>query len=383
MDWIFGAALSWLTGAVRDGLNRLWALLTQTLFYTPDVTSLPQVQAMASRSVLVVNTAFVLVIMAAGALGMTHGSVHVRYRAADLAPRLVIGFGLANFAVPICRWIITGANTVVTALTGDGIASPGALAALLRVVNGALANPVSHLLVVVLGLIIEVLLAMLLLTWIARLVTLIVLCGIAPVALACHALPFTEAVAQLWWRSMGGVVAVVVLQAVTLHTTLAIFLDPSANLPAKGLPADPTGLLNLFIIVCLLWVTVRIPGLVRRYVTQSGRHNMFGAIVRVVVIHQLTRGAGTLLRGAGRAGRVPRSLPPGGPAGGGPGRPSGPQPGSGPRPAGRPPAGPRPPRPGARPSTRTLLRQHPPIGPARSRPGTPPHPAPPRPRRRR
>jgi hypothetical protein len=105
-------------------------------------------------------------------------------------------------------------------------------------------------------LIIELLLAMLLLTWIARLVTLIVLCGIAPVALACHALPFTDPVAQLWWRSMGGVVAVVVLQAVALHTSLSIFLDPAANLPAHGLPDDRTGLFNLFIIICLLWVTV-------------------------------------------------------------------------------------------------------------------------------
>jgi hypothetical protein len=149
MDWIFGAALSWLTGAIQDSLNRLWALLTQTLFFTPDVTTLPQVQALTSRSLLVVNSAFVLVIMTAGVIGMTHGTVQVRYRVADLAPRLVIGFGLANFAVPICQWVITAANTLVTALTGDGIASPTAFAALLRVVNSALMNPVSHLLVVI------------------------------------------------------------------------------------------------------------------------------------------------------------------------------------------------------------------------------------------
>ena len=66
--------------------------------------------------------------------------------------------------------------------------------------------------------------------------TLIVLCGIAPLALACHATPFTDPVAQLWWRSMGGIVAVVVLQAVALHTSLSTFLDPRADLPSHGLP---------------------------------------------------------------------------------------------------------------------------------------------------
>ena len=327
MDWIFGAALSWLTNAVGDRVNRLWALLTQTLFFTPDVTALPQVQALASRSLLVVNTAFVLVIMGAGVLGMTHGTIQVRYRMGDLVPRMVIAFGLANLAPTLCRWIITAANTLVGALTGDPIASPGSLGVLLRVVTGALTNPVSHLLVAILALVIEVLLAMLLLTWIARLITLIVLCGIAPVALACHAMPFTDPVAQLWWRSMGGIVAVVVLQAVALHTSLAIFLDPGANPPPTGLPADPSGVLNLFIVVCLLWVTVRIPGLVRRYVRGSGgRPNVFGAIVRIVLVHQLTRGAGTLLRGATRtagAGRAARGLGPGGGGPGGAGRPGG------------------------------------------------------------
>ena len=293
---------------------------------------------LTSRAQLVVNTAYVLMVMAAGVLGMTHGTVQVRHRVADLAPRLVIGFGLSSFAVSICQWIIAGANTLVVALTGDGIASPGAPDALLRVVTDALTNPVSRLLVAALGLIILVLMATLLLTRIARLVALIVLCGVAPIALACHGLPFTDPLAQLWWRSMGGVVAIVVLQAVALDTGLAILLDPSANLPDQGLPADPTGLFNLFIVVCLLWVTVRIPGLVRRYVTGGGgQRSTVGTIVRVVLVHQLTRGAGTLLRGAGRPmAATPRRLPPDGGSGGaagaagsggrGPTRSSGPRP---------------------------------------------------------
>jgi hypothetical protein len=69
-----------------------------------------------------------------------------------------------------------------------------------------------------------------------------------------------------------------------------------------GLPDDPGGIMNLFIVVILLWTTVRIPGLVRRYVMQGGgRTNFLGAVVRVVIVQQLTRGLG---RGAGRAAKV-------------------------------------------------------------------------------
>jgi hypothetical protein len=47
---------------------------------------------------------------------------------------------------------------------------------------------------------------------------------------------------------------------------------------------EPGGVLNLLIVIVLLWTTVRIPGLVRRYVTQGGRSpNFLGMVIRVVV----------------------------------------------------------------------------------------------------
>ncbi len=54
-------------------------------------------------------------------------------------------------------------------------------------------------------------------------------------------------------------------------------------------------------------VTVRIPGLVRRYVTSTGRPSMFGTIVRLVIVQQLTRGAATALRGAARTAGLARA----------------------------------------------------------------------------
>ena len=96
-------------------------------------------------------------------------------------------------------------------------------------------NPVGFLLLLI-GLLIAVLVGMLLVQWIVRLGVLIVAVGIAPIALALHGTPQTEGAAKLWWRTMLGTLGTVVIQAVALHTTLTIFLDPDANLPALGLP---------------------------------------------------------------------------------------------------------------------------------------------------
>ena len=69
-------------------------------------------------------------------------------------------------------------------------------------------------------------------------------------------------------------------------------------LPLLGLPAEPGGVLNLFVVMVLLWTTVRVPGLMRRLVTAGGRNtNVLGAVVRVVVVQQLGRAVPGLGRG--------------------------------------------------------------------------------------
>ena len=195
IGWMFDQAAAWLAAFVADSLNAIWALLAATLFHLPDVTGLPQVAAVSARALAVVNTAFVLAIMTVGIVVMTRHTVQAQYGAAELAPRLVIGLVAANFATEICRAIITTANAVVEALTGDGIASTASLSQLLRVVTGALSDPAAALLTTLVALIIVILLALLLVGWIARFAALIVTVGVAPAALACHALPWTEAIA--------------------------------------------------------------------------------------------------------------------------------------------------------------------------------------------
>lgn len=289
-SWWFDDAVGWLATAVLAVIKFLWGLLAQTAFSTPDVTTLPQVTAITGTSAMIVNVGFVVAVLTTGIVVMARETVQNRYGIAELAPRLVIGWVSSAFAVPICQHLIEVANAVTVALTGDGVTAKDSLDRMKAVTVDALTNPPSALLAVIIGVVIAALTVMLIVTWLVRAGVLIVLVGVAPVALACHALPYTEPAARLWWRALMGTLGTVVLQAVALHTALAVFLDPHANLKPLGFPQDPTGTLNLFVVLCVLWAVVKIPGLMRRYVTSAGGggRNPAGLVVRMLVMQRLT-----------------------------------------------------------------------------------------------
>jgi hypothetical protein len=290
-DWLYNGLIEWLAERVQGMLGGLVSLLTATFFTSPDVTVFPQVQLLVSRSMVVVNAAFVLAIIAAGAIAMTHGTFQIRYQAKDLLPRLVFGFVASNFGVELCRMCIETANALTVAMVGETASGPQVIEFVKARIVGALTSPSSAVLAVVIGLIIVVLFYMLLVGWFARIATLIVLAGIAPVALACYALPQTQAAAGLWWRSLLGCLATPLLQAIFFTTGVNLLLDPEHNVPILlGLPGGAsTDVFNLFIAACLLMVTVRIPKLVGRYVTRSGQMSTAGVVLRAVIIQSITR----------------------------------------------------------------------------------------------
>jgi len=167
--------------------------------------------------------------------------------------------------------------------------------------NGQIGANAIGVLLLIIAVLIAVLAGTLLVQWIIRVGVLIVAVGIAPVALALHGTPQTEGAAKLWWRIMLGTLGTVICQAVALHTTLTIFLSPDSNFAVLGLPTrddKAAAVMNLLIVVCLLWGVVKIPGLMRRYITQS-RPSSAGAIFRVLVVQHVTRGLSRAL-GKGR-----------------------------------------------------------------------------------
>ncbi len=302
INQIFDHFLNWVTTSILNCFDAIFSLIAKGLLITPDVTGLPQVQALSGKSVWVVDTVFVLAFIAAGALTITAGGdERARYTAKDLAPRLVVGFIAAHFSQIFAGQAITLANGLTDAFTPGDTNRQGALDAIKAHVHSANGSNAA-LLMPIIVVIITVLLATTMFGMLVRFAVLLVLCTAAPFALACHALPQTDPVARIWWRSFFGCLAIPVLQSFTLQAGQWMLEDQSHMLPALGIPVDPFGFINLFIVIVLLWTTVKIPSLVRRYATQGGRTpNFLGMIVRVVIVQQLTRGLG---RGAGRTARV-------------------------------------------------------------------------------
>jgi hypothetical protein len=303
--WL-SAVLAWIGSVVQAGLNWTLGMLATTLFTSPDVTVLPQVRYASGQAQLVANASMALVVTVAGALAMAHGSLQDRYSIKELMPRLLIGFTLANLAVPIVSAAVTCVNAVTAALVGTQMTSAEALGQIRRIlagtVNGSLSTWVG-----VLEALAMAMLVMLLFTWLGRLMGLLVIAGVGPVALACHALPVTEPVAQIWWRGLGGLLLTQVLQAVALHLAVATVLTPGANLSGMGWPVDPNGIFNLMITCYLLWLVIRIPRWVSRtFGSAQGRGaSVLGHIVRVVVVQQLLGAVG--LRGGRLLGRGSRA----------------------------------------------------------------------------
>ncbi|MEV4465107.1 conjugal transfer protein TrbL family protein [Micromonospora echinofusca] len=306
MSILLPQILDWLAAALLATLDALFGVISKALLITPNVTALPQVQALTGRSLLVVDTVFVLAFVAAGVLTMTAGgSEGSRYTVKDLIPRLIVGFVAAHFSQLWCGTLTDVANALTGALTTPSGDTDGALRTIkTHLKSGQDATPA--LLFVICLAIIAVLLASTAFSVIVRFAVLLVLTAVAPIALASHALPQTDPVARLWWKAYTGVLAVPVVQGFTLYAGQWMLTDPQHMLPALGLPVEPGGVLNLFVVMVMLWTTLRVPTLMRRYVNAGGSGrgaNMIGAAVRVIVVQQVTRsvpGLGRALKAVGR-----------------------------------------------------------------------------------
>ncbi|MGA8114114.1 MAG: hypothetical protein WCA46_10675 [Actinocatenispora sp.] len=300
MGWALDQMLTWLADQLLAAVSTLIGLITDTMLVTPDVTALPQVRALTGRSVWITDTVFVLVFVAAGALSMlAGGNEHARYGVKDLLPRCVVGLVTAHFSQLFAGHLIRLANALTAALTSRGFHGHGALAAMKDDLSAAREQTGGLLVVACLGIIVA-LLAATALSMIARFAAALVLTAIAPLALACHALPQTDPIARLWWRSYLGILAVPVVQAFFLFAGQWMLLDRHAMLPMLGLPVEPGGIINLLVVIVMLAATLMVPAAMRRYTTTAGGgRNVVGAMVRVVVVQQLTRGL--RIPGASRA----------------------------------------------------------------------------------
>ncbi len=284
---IEAAINDWFRGLVASALSPALELLGQTVLATPQVTGPGRVSELWGVSAGLANAFFVLFALVGGAVVMGHETVQTRYSAKEIAPRLVIGMIAANASLALAGMGISVANALSQGLLGQGV-DPAQATARMRQLDLAPLDDGGIFLVFV-GLAAAVLAVVLLAVYVIRVALVVLLVAAAPLALACHALPHTDGFARLWWRALGACLGVQVAQSLVLVTAVRVFFAADGR-QTLGLSVGGT-LVDLLVVVCLLWVLLRIPAWAGRTVF-TGRG---GTVVRTVKYYVAGKAAKAVL----------------------------------------------------------------------------------------
>jgi len=329
---------SWFADLVKSAINPLFALLGQTLLSTPQIGGFSTVHDLWTGSLVIADTCYVLLVLAGGLIVMGHQSVQVSYAVKDIAPRLVVGFLAANLSLLLTGKAIAFADGMSAALAGQGL-NPAAAGAMLRSLIERILGEGGMFFILLAGFAIALVLVLAII-YVARLMLTVVLVAMAPLALACHALPQTEGIARWWWRAFAGILAIQSAQALVLVAAMRVFFTEQwAPLIVGRLGDAGTATFEGVQLLCLLYILVRIPSWIYRRVWSAGGRSPLRSAARFVFAAAVLRRVAPVL--SGRAGRAPGGRAGtggrGGPGGAGPRGPhAGPRPGPGPQhPGGR------------------------------------------------
>jgi hypothetical protein len=292
---------SWFSSLIVSALKPLLGVVAQTGLSTPDLGSLPAVGGMWDGSAGIADTMFVLLILAGGIILMGYQTYQASYTLKEVAPRLVIAMVAANASLLFIPRAISLSNAISAALA-PGLTQRSAASTLAGIL--ASNDTASGIFLILLSLVAVALAGVVAVTYIIRLMAVVLLTGAAPLALACYALPHTSWAARWWWRAFAAALIIPDAQALVLTAAVKVFFSPGwASLGANRAGTSPY-LLNILITICLLYVMMRIPFWVSRPALQPfgpspvrrGLRFALGAVV-------LSR-AGRALRGTSSAAAV-------------------------------------------------------------------------------
>src|SRR6266540_950885 len=322
----------------KTGLKPVLDALGHTVLSTPDLTANPQVKAIWTTSLVTANAIFVLFVIAGGFIVTSRETLQSNYGLKEIAPRVVVAGVAANVILIVCGKAIEAANALTAAIAGQGVDGNGAATALNQILNQPPSPNMPPILFSLLILAALVMAIVVLITFILRTALLVLLIGVAPLALTCHATPQTEGLAHTWWRAFGACLAMQLGQAVIVLATVRVFLTP-AGPEALGIPLTNDGLIAILVCLTMLWLLIKLPGWMRHLILgplarQHGR-GLVGQIIHAVIMVKTLGTLAGISRGTSRPARSGQR--PGSGSGTGP-SPTGPSP-SGPT---RPTGGPRP-----------------------------------------
>lgn len=277
---------SWFRSLVTDALNPMLDLIGKTVLATPQVAGQGEVGQIWLISLGIADGLLVLFLLAAGALLMTHETLHSRYALKDALPRIAFAAIAANASLSLSGQLIGFANALSSGFLAGGVDPAQASVQLKDFILGAVAG--SGIFVILLGLVAAALAVVLLILFIVRATVVLILIAGAPVMLITHALPQTDGLARLWWRGMTAALGVQVAQALVLATAVRVFFNNGGR-AALGLSVTGN-LIDLLVCLCLFWILIRIPFWAKD-LAFSGRRTMVGQAARTYVLARVGRKA--------------------------------------------------------------------------------------------
>ncbi|MBR8741443.1 hypothetical protein [Nocardiopsis sp. MG754419] len=228
---------NWFADFVISGLNPALAWVAERAFWTPMPTE--GMKALHTGILTTANIVYLLLIVAGAVIAMGYQTIQMRYSATDLLPRLVAGFAASNLSMWISTEIIRLSNNMSTAIGARGIDAREAAENLRERVDIILVEAV--LFTVLLLVVIVVLLVVWMISEAVRICVVIVLVIGAPLLLMFHALPHTNRLAELWWKSLVGACAIPIAQAVAFLAMMQLFFEGQMSLMGNDTAATTTG----------------------------------------------------------------------------------------------------------------------------------------------
>ena len=224
----------WFAHLVESASKPVFTMLGSTVLATPELNSpgMARARQLWEVSRTIANTCFVLLVTAAGVMLMAGQALPGESSARELLPRLVWAFLAANLSLVAIRYAIALANGLSQAFLADG-ASRIDPESVFKVINGTiLAGIATHgVFFAIVALVAVVLAVGVVFTYVVRLALTMVLIAAAPLALIFHALPMTEGLARLWWRSFTGLLAIQICQSARARHRTA---TPVLRQPGRG-----------------------------------------------------------------------------------------------------------------------------------------------------
>jgi uncharacterized membrane protein YgcG len=265
----------WLS-SLTEGAVKPLADLAGSLLDPAHLFGIAQLHQLWRNSALVANAIFAGLVLIGGLIVMGHETLQTRYAFKQIAPRLVIAAIAANLSWEIITRAIELAAALAVDLAGNGM-TPGQIIARL-IVSQIAGGPIF---LVLLNLSVQVMVLALVLALIVITALLALLTITAPLALSLHALPQTEAIAQLWWRCLAATLAVPILDGIILALIWRILLQPG-GFGVLGVATQAGALLNLLVLLVLLYLMLKIPRWMFRIATGRPARSGPGLVRRVL-----------------------------------------------------------------------------------------------------